>query len=530
MRSSGGSDKRPSRVLEHLFIGSRAHAKNRGLLQDLGINRILNVTPARTMDPTNGVPNFFEKDRSMTYKRVAVFDNRGEDLLQHLESCISFIEQGSFYGKVLVHCNKGVSRSSTVVAAYLMRTRGLSKAAAMSYLRSRRSIVNPHEGFIAQLEAFEAKLEGEWEAAIADGQAKKFPDDLLDTAGRTKAAAQGPAIGPIGPSRGPSAAKTAPAQTTPGKNASGNSSPTRRPTVGPSPPRTSAATCGGRVGPARSGGTSPSPPRNRTGPIGPPRGPAPQPQVPDPVVAAATAAAAAGGGGGGGGSNGGAREADAAGAGVDGTAAEGPSSAVGEGSSCQPGKEPPGAPSRSSFSVRREDADDQNGGVAAAAAAATASTSNAEGASSRTVGSKERKESNVVAAVVADQNAAAAAATENCPASVLPAAGANASASSSSAAAAAAAIGPAIGPSARLIVGPEASGNTPSLGGGEEANMEGGVGAEGAGGRSRGRSSGGAADVGGKRVRDNAPTAPSEAVVKQKPRLATGRGAEDESR
>lgn len=45
------------------------------------------------MDPTNGVPSFFEKDRSMTYKRVAVFDNRGEDLLQHFQSCISFIEQ-----------------------------------------------------------------------------------------------------------------------------------------------------------------------------------------------------------------------------------------------------------------------------------------------------------------------------------------------------------------------------------------------------------------------------------------------------
>lgn len=46
--SGGGSDKRPSQVLKHLFIGSRAHAKNRGLLKDLGINRVLNVTPART--------------------------------------------------------------------------------------------------------------------------------------------------------------------------------------------------------------------------------------------------------------------------------------------------------------------------------------------------------------------------------------------------------------------------------------------------------------------------------------------------
>lgn len=44
---------------------------------------------------------------------------------------------------------------------------------AMTYLRSRRSIANPHEGFMAQLEAFEGKLKVEQEAAIADGQEKK---------------------------------------------------------------------------------------------------------------------------------------------------------------------------------------------------------------------------------------------------------------------------------------------------------------------------------------------------------------------
>lgn len=48
MMSGAGDDKTPSRVLDFLYIGSRVHAKNRGLLKELGINRILNVTPPKT--------------------------------------------------------------------------------------------------------------------------------------------------------------------------------------------------------------------------------------------------------------------------------------------------------------------------------------------------------------------------------------------------------------------------------------------------------------------------------------------------
>lgn len=83
------------------------------------------------MDPTNGVPNFFEKDRSMTYKRVAVFDNRGEDLLQHLESCISFIEQ------VLAHVWQSFGSS---VVAYVYFRKWKAAGAFSDHLDSPRAV------------------------------------------------------------------------------------------------------------------------------------------------------------------------------------------------------------------------------------------------------------------------------------------------------------------------------------------------------------------------------------------------------
>jgi hypothetical protein len=50
MSGEAGADssKRPSQVLPFLYIGSRAHAKSRGLLRELGIKRVLNVTPPKT--------------------------------------------------------------------------------------------------------------------------------------------------------------------------------------------------------------------------------------------------------------------------------------------------------------------------------------------------------------------------------------------------------------------------------------------------------------------------------------------------
>jgi protein-tyrosine phosphatase len=153
--------KRPSKVLPFLYIGDKKHAKNRAVLQELNIKRIVNVTPTRAVDPIAGCMNFFEKEGAdkFLYKRIPINDNRGEDLLSHLEGVVAFIEAGRFHGSVLVHCQKGVSRSASVVVAYLMKHRGLTLNDALKYLRLRRPEVKPHEAFMHQLGQFEQQLQ-----------------------------------------------------------------------------------------------------------------------------------------------------------------------------------------------------------------------------------------------------------------------------------------------------------------------------------------------------------------------------------
>ena len=59
---------------------------------------------------------------------------------------------------MLVHCGAGVSRSASLCIAYLMRRFGWNAARARKHCQSRRSLVNPNDGFWRSLCAFEQVL------------------------------------------------------------------------------------------------------------------------------------------------------------------------------------------------------------------------------------------------------------------------------------------------------------------------------------------------------------------------------------
>lgn len=93
---------------------------------------------------------------TITYKRINILDRPYEKIIIHFDELISLIEKSlDNKQKVLVHCQAGISRSASIVIAYIMYKKDINHKDALKYVRKYRKIVNPNHGFVEQLEYFE---------------------------------------------------------------------------------------------------------------------------------------------------------------------------------------------------------------------------------------------------------------------------------------------------------------------------------------------------------------------------------------
>jgi hypothetical protein len=86
-------------------------------------------------------------------------DRSDQDPFVHFDTIREILDWELPRTRVYVHCEQGISRAPTIVAAYLMTTYGWSAAYAIEYLRSKRPQVNPNSGFRKYLAAHEALLQ-----------------------------------------------------------------------------------------------------------------------------------------------------------------------------------------------------------------------------------------------------------------------------------------------------------------------------------------------------------------------------------
>uniref|UniRef100_A0A5S6QDX0 Protein-tyrosine-phosphatase n=1 Tax=Trichuris muris TaxID=70415 RepID=A0A5S6QDX0_TRIMR len=140
-----------NQIKPYLYLSSEYAAANLELLLQRGITHIVNAATA----VDNYFPNLF------TYKRIQISDLPTENIKQYFGECNDFINEARYAnGKCLVHCNAGVSRSATIVMAYLIKYECMSVEHALSYVQERRSIVSPNNGFLLQLFEYEAEVQG----------------------------------------------------------------------------------------------------------------------------------------------------------------------------------------------------------------------------------------------------------------------------------------------------------------------------------------------------------------------------------
>ncbi|KAL2856284.1 protein-tyrosine phosphatase-like protein [Aspergillus pseudodeflectus] len=189
-----GTTISPVLAVPGLYISDRFAARSNSLLTEHRITHILSILrwedrprPSSykdaTDDGTETVTNTGSDLRRITRKHVDMDDDPMEDLLAHLDGMLDWVHDAIIgtapldgaeedqvnagkesgvdtstrqdQGRVLVHCNQGVSRSGSVVVAYIMKYLSLPYAAALLTARQSRPVIAPNIGFEYQLRMWE---------------------------------------------------------------------------------------------------------------------------------------------------------------------------------------------------------------------------------------------------------------------------------------------------------------------------------------------------------------------------------------
>jgi len=105
-----------------LYLGNVTAATNLIFLKTHSITHIITIDSCP-------LPSFVTSSTAVNNKYIHISDMPKENLLEHFIEALDFIEdalKAQPTNNVLVHCFYGVSRSATIVIAYLMRKHSIS--------------------------------------------------------------------------------------------------------------------------------------------------------------------------------------------------------------------------------------------------------------------------------------------------------------------------------------------------------------------------------------------------------------------
>lgn len=115
--SSLGWETDLNEIIKNLYLGDRHAAKNKTLLTSLGVTRV--IVAGKELAP--------QFQNHFIHLHLPIRDNPEEDIRSYFDQCCEFIDEAICQEQaVYVHCAYGVSRSSSIVIAYLIKKMKIS--------------------------------------------------------------------------------------------------------------------------------------------------------------------------------------------------------------------------------------------------------------------------------------------------------------------------------------------------------------------------------------------------------------------
>ncbi|XP_013097019.2 dual specificity protein phosphatase 3-like [Biomphalaria glabrata] len=133
-----------------LWLGNGDLAKKLDALKDMKVTHVVNACMGNKLNQVDTNADYYQAANIHFYGIPAV-DLSSFNIIPFLRPAADYIEQAlANKGIVLVHCQLGISRSASLVIAYLMLKRNMDFKNAVQYVRQRREIF-PNDGFLKQL-------------------------------------------------------------------------------------------------------------------------------------------------------------------------------------------------------------------------------------------------------------------------------------------------------------------------------------------------------------------------------------------
>lgn len=128
-----------NKIDEYVYIGN---IKALNLLESLNIKYVISLCKLTDIQLHKLT------QLKLHHKYLCIPDNVNFHISDIFSECYTFIMKAiKNNGKILIHCNSGISRSSTISIIYLMAAYKLSLTDAYNKLKSIRACIKPNNGF-----------------------------------------------------------------------------------------------------------------------------------------------------------------------------------------------------------------------------------------------------------------------------------------------------------------------------------------------------------------------------------------------